>query len=201
MRKIIVRFGKKVYKILTKISPMLSASILFVMRTHKIPNLTNPKTFNEKTTYLKLYNYSNNDLVLKCADKFEVREYIKQRGFENILTKIYGVYDKAEDIDWDKLPNKFALKCTHGCAYNIICKDKSLLNIEETVKKLNAWLNEKYGFATTELHYTKIKPRIIAEEYLCDKNNKMPIASYINSVIIKNINACNFSQLNRCISY
>ena len=145
------KIGKKIFEILTKISPKFSAIILYIYRTKEIPNLKNPKNFNEKTTLLKL-SYSDNELVSKCSDKYAVREYVKEKGLGNLLNDLYYVYDKVEDIDFDKLPNQFALKCTHGCAYNVICDNKETLDIEETKKKLNGFLKEKYGLATQELH-------------------------------------------------
>ena len=170
----IKKIGKKFFEILTKVSPKLSAIVLYIYRTKEIPNLKNPKNFNEKMTKLKL-SYTNNEMVSKCSDKYEVREYVKSKGLESILNELYFVCDKVEDIDFNKLPNQFALKCTHGCAYNVICGDKRTLNIEETKRKLNGYLNEKYGLATQELHYLNIKPRIICEKYLCDESGKMPI--------------------------
>lgn len=170
----IKKIGKKFFEILTKISPKLGAVVLYIYRTKEIPNLKNPKNFNEKMTKLKL-SYANNKTVSKCSDKYEAREYVKSKGLENILNELYFVCDKVEDIDFNKLPNQFALKCTHGCAYNVICGDKKNLNIEETKRKLNSYLNEKYGLATQELHYLNIKPRIICEKYLCDESGKMPI--------------------------
>lgn len=170
----IKKIGKKFFEILTKISPKFSSCVLYFMRTKEIPNLKNPKNFNEKTTALKL-SYANNELISKCADKYEVREYVKEKGLEKILNELYFVYDNVDDIDFNKLPNKFALKCTHGCAYNVICEDKKLLDIEKTKRKLRKYMQERYGLATGELHYLNIKPRIICEKYLCDKDGKMPI--------------------------
>lgn len=175
MKKCIVYIGKRILELLTKINPKLSNSILYIMRTHEIPHYKNPKNFNDETSVLKMYKYPNNELVIKCTDKYEVRKYIEELGYSNILNELYGVYSNPEEIDFNKLPNKFALKCTHGCAYNIICSNKKNLNIIVAKEKLNKFMRERYGLATTELHYLKIKPRIICEKYLCDKNGKMPI--------------------------
>ena len=171
----IKKIGKKFFEILTKISPKFSTTILYIMRTGQIPNLKNPKNFNEKMTKLKLEDYNNNEQISNLADKYEVRKYVEEKGLKEILNEIYGIYDNEEQINFTELPDKFALKCTHGCAYNIICKDKENLNISEAKDKLKRWLKEKYGYATQELHYTRIKPRIIAEKYLCDENDKMPL--------------------------
>lgn len=171
----IKKIGKKFFEMLTRISPKLSTIILYILRTKEIPNLKNPQNFNEKMTKLKLENYNKNEKVSILADKYEVRKYVEEKGYKNMLNELYGVYDNVEQIDFEGLPKKFAIKCTHGCAYNVICKDKEKLNIEDTKNKINKWMREKYGYATQELHYTKIKPRIIIEKYLCDENDKMPI--------------------------
>lgn len=175
MKKIITFLGKKFLEYITKISPIFSGKLLFFIRTKKRPNMRLPKTFNEKTTWLKMYNYRNNELIIKCTDKYIVRKYIINKGYKQILNDLYGVYDNFEYIDFNKLPNNFVIKCTHGCGYNIICNDKASFNITSAKKKINRWLKEKYGYATSELHYTKIKPRIIVEKYLCDVEGRMPL--------------------------
>lgn len=175
MKKNITRIGKKIFEFISKKSPVFSSKILFYLRTKKFPNLKNPKTFNEKTTWLKLNDYKDNKLISDCADKYEVRNFLIKNSCGEILNELYGVYDSFDGIDFEKLPDKFAIKCTHGCAYNIICSDKSKFNKEDARKKINKWMNEKYGLATVELHYLNIKPRIIVEKYLCDDNGKMPL--------------------------
>lgn len=171
----IKKIVKNIFSFITKISPTLSTKILFIIRTKKNPNLKKPTTFNEKMTFLKLNNYSDNDKVSKCSDKYLVRNYVKEKGLSYILNDLYGVYDNFDDINFEKLPNKFVIKCNHGCAYNIVCKDKNQLDLIIARKRINKWLSEKYGLATAELHYTKISPKIIIEKYLCDKNDVMPM--------------------------
>ncbi len=129
--------------------------------------------YTEKLQYLRLYVYPKNDLVSKCAGRVGVREYVKEQGFDDLLIKTYGVFDRFEDIDFSKLPNQFVLKCSHGCAMNYICYDKSQINYEELRKKFNKWLKTNYGKKTLELHYSKIKPQIIIEELMLE-NNKLP---------------------------
>lgn len=136
---------------------------------HENMNLKNPKKFNEKLQWLKLKYNAKNPLVVQCSDKYAVRSYIDACGYGNILTKLLGVWECAEDIEWDKLPEKFVLKCTHGCAYNILCKDKSSFDKEKAKKQLNVWLKENFAAFNVELHYGEIKPRrIICEEFLGD---------------------------------
>ena len=136
---------------------------------HKNIDLKNPKTLNEKLQWYKLNYCPKNNLIIQCADKFQVRSYIEEKGYKNLLTNLIGYWENVEDIDWNNLPDKFVLKCTHGCAYNILCKDKSTFNIKEAKKKLKKWLKEDFSVFNVELHYGKIKPkRIICEEYLGD---------------------------------
>lgn len=134
---------------------------------HKRLNLENPQTFNEKIQWMKLYYYPNNPLSVRAADKFAVREYIRNKGYGDKLVTLFGVWDRAEDIEWDMLPNRFVLKCNHGCAYNIVVLDKDKLDVKAVTKQLNVWLKEDFGAFNIELHYSAIKHhRIICEEFL-----------------------------------
>jgi len=132
--------------------------------TGKKLNLRNPKTVSEKLWWIALYWQS--PLIVKCADKYLMREYAKDCGCEEILVPLLGVYNNAEEIDFDALPQKFVLKCNHGCGGHILCEDKSKLDIEATKKQLNNCLSEDYGKRFFEFHYSKIPPKIICEKFL-----------------------------------
>ena len=140
---------------LTRISPELNSKILYFGMLKRKLNLKEPKTFNEKLMWLKLNTYKDNELVSQCADKYRVRDYVKKCGCEEILNDLIGVYDNANDIDFEKLPNRFVLKCNHAAGYNVICKDKSNLDIDKTRKKLNKWLKRDYWAMYSELQYKK----------------------------------------------
>lgn len=130
-------------------------------------NLKNPQTFNEKIQWLKIYDYPNNPLVIQGADKFAVRRYVQQKGLGKTLVPLIGAWERAENIDWNELPDRFVLKCNHGCAYNILCSDKSKFDKGAAVRQLNKWMKEDFGAYNIELHYSKIKPHMITcEEYL-----------------------------------
>ena len=141
--------------------------------THHKLNLKNPVRYTEKLQYLRLYVYPKNPLVSKCAGRVGVREYIKEIGLEELLIPIYGVYDKFEDIDFDKLPDSFVMKCSHGCAMNYICYNKAKIDYDALKKQFNKWLKTNYGKKTVELHYSPIKPQIIIEKLMLD-NGKLP---------------------------
>lgn len=127
----------------------------------------NPQTFNEKLQWMKLYYYPKNPKVVIGADKYAVREYIKEKQLGDLLTPLIGVWDDARQIDWEKLPEQFVLKCNHGCAYNLICEDKKTFDKDAASKQLNGWLKEDFGAFNLEIHYSEIRHhRIICEEYL-----------------------------------
>lgn len=131
-------------------------------------DLKNPKTFNEKIQWLKLHDYPNNQLVIDGADKYKVREYVEKKDLGDILVPLLGHWDRPEDIDWEKLPDKFVLKCNHGCAYNILCNNKSAFDKDGAIKKMKKWMKEDFGAFNIETHYSKIKPHITCEEFLGD---------------------------------
>ena len=135
--------------------------------TGKTLDLENPKTFNEKIQWLKLYD--STPLKTQLADKYLVREWVKEKIGEQYLIPLLGVWDHFDDIDFDQLPDQFVLKANHGSGWNIIVKDKSKFDVEDARQKFKAWLNYnfafRYGF---ELQYLNIPPKIIAEQYMAD---------------------------------
>ncbi len=160
---------------------------------HKKLNLKNPRTFNEKIQWMKLYYYPKTPLVVNGSDKYAVRNYIRDKGFEEKLVPLLGVWNKAEEIDWNLLPDRFVLKCNHGCAYNIVVTDKEKLDKAAVAKKLNGWLKEDFGAFNVEIHYSGIKQhRILCEEYLGESItdykffcfNGKPICFYVSTDLI-----------------
>ena len=143
--------------------------------THHPLNLDNPVRYTEKLQFLRLRVYPKNPLVSQCAGRVGAREYLKKKGFCDKLIPIYGIYDRFEDINFDELPNQFVMKCSHACAFNYICKDKSKINKEELKKKFSKWLKTNYGKKTVELHYAPIKPQIIIEKYLVQEGEPLPL--------------------------
>lgn len=141
-------------------------------------NLKNPKDFNEKIQWLKVY--SDTTQWTRLADKYKVREYLKELGLEDILVKLYGAWENAFEIDFDKLPEKFVLKTNNGYGKNILVHNKSNLDFEETKVKLNKWVNEKQGLISFEPHYWNIPRKIIAEELLQDFSSAQISSSLID---------------------
>lgn len=131
-------------------------------------DLENPKTFNEKLQWLKLYERRPEYALM--TDKYLVREYIKEKIGEEVLIPLLGVWENAKDIDFNKLPNSFVLKCNHDSGSVVVCSDKNKLDIAETIKKLNKALKIQYYWKSREWNYHDIKPRIIAEKYMTDES-------------------------------
>ena len=152
------------------ISPTLYVKCQYKYITHHQLNLKNPIRYTEKLQYLRLYTYPKDPLISKCASRDGAREYIKELDLNEILIPIYGIYDSFDEIDFNKLPAQFVMKCTHACAFNKIVLDKSKLDIAATKKQFNKWLRTNYGKKTVELHYLPIKPRIIIEKYIGELN-------------------------------
>ena len=139
-------------------------------------DLDNPKTFDEKLQWLKLYNRKPEYTM--TSDKYEVKKYISEKiGKEQVIPTI-GIYNKFEEIDFSKLPNKFVIKCTHDSGGNVICRDKDNFDIESARNKINKSLKRNYYYIAREWPYKNIKPRILIEEYMEDKDNKFELNDY-----------------------
>lgn len=164
----------KIYRCtLTVISPKLNTKACYKSKFKRKLNLNNPKTFNEKLLWLKFNTYWKNPTVKQCADKYAVRDYIKNLGFSDILIPLIAAYTNPDEIEWDKLPESFAIKLNVGSGKNIIVKDKSKLDINETVKTLKKWMKEKYYLHYSEMQYKDVKPYILFEEYI--GGEKLPV--------------------------
>ena len=123
-----------------------------------------PRDLNEKIEWLICYG--NTKMWPALADKYKVREYVIERGFGHILPQLYGVWNDATKIDFSKLPEQFILKCNHDSGSYIIVDKQKSFDRSEITEKMNRHLKEKFGYRFCEPHYNKIKPLVIAEEYL-----------------------------------
>lgn len=136
---------------------------LYKFRTGKKLDLRNPKTFNEKQNWLKLYDRRPEYTVM--VDKYKAREYIAERIGEQYLVPLLGVWDSPDEIDFNALPNEFVLKCNHDNGV-IICRDKSKLDIEKTKKELAYRLNRDYYKKLREWPYKNVPRKIICEKFM-----------------------------------
>ena len=130
----------------------------------KLPNLKQPKTFNEKLQWLKLYD--RRPLYEIIVDKYEAKKYISNIIGEQYVIPCYGVWDKFEDINFEILPKQFVLKTTHDCGGVYICKDKASFDKEAARRFLEKHLKANYFLEGREWPYKNVKPRILAEAYM-----------------------------------
>ena len=159
--------------ILYRIAPLIKDDRKFLKMKWKLYmdyplNLDNPQSYNEKLQWQKLYDRKPE--YTKMVDKYDAKEYVASIiGEEHIIPTI-AVYDRVEDIDFDKLPNQFVLKCTHDSGGIVICKDKGKLDRNAAFQKLKRGLKTKFYYQNREWPYKNVKPRIIAEQYMVDES-------------------------------
>lgn len=129
-------------------------------------NLDEPKSFNEKIMWLKLYY--QDPLITKCCDKYAVKDYVTEKIGEEYIVPTIAVWDNPDDIDFDKLPEQFVLKVNWSSGYNIICKDKSKLDPEATKRQLKKWMQPDRNayYQLFNWGFKHMKPTVYAEEYI-----------------------------------
>ncbi len=140
--------------------------------TGKVLRLDYPRSFNEKIQWLKLCD--STAIKTDLADKYKVREYVREKIGEQYLIPLCGVWDDFTQIDFSELPDQFVLKCNHGSGWNCIVRDKSKINYKKMCKQFNGWLKSNYAYnAGFELQYKNIRSCIIAEEYISELNGEV----------------------------
>lgn len=178
MKKIKALFWNIVYSLLGHLYPRGLVSIHFYRSFGFCIDWKSPKDINEKINWLKFYG--DTTCWVDLADKFKVREYVACKGFSDMLVPLLGKWDRAEDIDWDSLPEKFVMKTNHGSGDALICRDKAALDCKTWTETFAKLLQQKYGSQMGEPHYNKIKPCVIAEELLDNTKQKIPSSSLVD---------------------
>lgn len=151
----------------------LMLKIQYRIKTGRKLNLSKPIRYTEKLQWYKLYY--RDQLMTKCSDKYEARSYVEEKGLGKYLTELYGVYEKVDEIDFDVLPNAFAIKYNNGSGSNIFVRDKSTENLDEIKNAVSKWEKIRKTDYGREWCYYGVKPRIIIEELIDrDDNNDIP---------------------------
>jgi len=161
-------FKTQLYRKLVLENPQRAIDLQWIYNYGKWFPWNNPQTLNEKIQWLQVY--SDTTLWSVYSDKYEVRNYIQKKGYKDILVKCYGVWNSVDEIDYNSLPDKFVIKCTHdsGSTY-IVNKEKTDFKVLNQILKKH--LETPFGYFSCEPHYLRIKPRIIAEELLENQND------------------------------
>ncbi|MBE6291958.1 MAG: hypothetical protein E7091_06060 [Bacteroidales bacterium] len=152
------------YKFFDLLPDKLFIQLKFFKNFHRFPNLKNPQTFSEKIQWLKLYD--RNPRYTNLVDKYEVKKIVADLIGEQYIIPTLGVWNNADEIDYDALPNQFVLKATHDSGRIIICKDKSKLDKEWARKEMAKSLERDFYALTREWPYKNVHRRIIAELYM-----------------------------------
>lgn len=160
--------------LLCGISPKLSVKFWYRLYLKKPLDLEHPKTLDEKIQWMKLYYYKDNPLVYQCADKFRVKDYVKNCGLEHILNDLIATYHSANEINWDVLPQKFVLKWNFSNGGNIICSDKSKLDRKQAIKELNRFQKIKPHLKYAEPQYD-VEKVLLCEKFIETQNGEAPV--------------------------
>lgn len=138
--------------------------MLYYSVTDKKLDLSNPKTFNEKLQWLKLYDRKPE--YQQMVDKAESKNYVSKIIGEKHIIPTLGIWDNFDEIDFNSLPDKFVLKTTHDSGGVVICRDKASFDIENAKLKLSKSLKNNFYWQFREWPYKNVKPRILAEELI-----------------------------------
>ena len=160
--------GKK--RFLDFISDEIYLKISYFLLMGKCLNLYIPTTLNQKINWLKVNDRKNE--YIDMVDKYNAKEYVANVIGSDYIIPTLGVWNNVDEIDFDRLPNKFVLKCTHDCGSTIVCKDKSKVSKGFVKNKLDKCLKRNYFWMGREWIYKNIEPRIIAEQYMEDTETK-----------------------------
>ena len=151
-------------KKLLKLNDEIFLKLSYKDMTNKKLDLKKPKSFNEKLQWLKLHD--RKDIYTTMVDKYEVKNYVSNIIDKEYIIPTIGVYDKFDDIDFNKLPNQFIMKCTHDSGGLVICKKKTIFDITSAKKKINKSLKRNFYYVGREWPYKNVKPKIIVEKYM-----------------------------------
>lgn len=165
MNQFIHRLAAKTYGLFPD---ELFLKIKFIYRMGYRLNLKKPRTYNEKLQWLKL-NYRE-PLMTTMVDKYAAKKYVANLIGESYIIPTIDVWNSVDEIDFEKLPTQFVLKCTHDSGGLIVCKDKSKLDIEQAKLKLKRALNQNYFYSNREWPYLNVPRRIICEQYIEDES-------------------------------
>lgn len=139
----------------------------YLRRMKQWPDLKNPTTYNEKLQWLKLHD--RQPLYTQLVDKYEVRRFVEERiGGEYLVPLAGGPWNSFDEIDFDALPERFVLKCTHDSGGLVICRDKRTLDREKARRRISQSLQQNFYYHNREWPYKDVQPRIIAEAYMED---------------------------------
>lgn len=167
--RLLLKPYNKIIEFMKAYMPETRAKLAYYIAYKKHCNLNEPRTFSEKLLWLSLNVYRNNPLILKLSDKYLVREYIIENGYEEILNELYFVWEDIEQIDFEKLPDRFALKMSQGCQSNIICSNKNDMDLNLFKAIIRSWSSGQFLYDKMMADIGGIPVRKLKKYYICEK--------------------------------
>lgn len=163
---------KKILHLFDWVGDKTMIKLQYKLKTgHKL-NLNNPKRYTEKLQWYKLFY--RDPLMKDCSDKYLVRAYVKKKGLDFLLNENYGLFHSFEEIPFDTLPNRFAIKCTTGSGDNLIISNKNTMDLQSVKKTINGWLRYEKSLGR-EWCYYGLKPSVVVERFIDrNENNDLP---------------------------
>ena len=176
MNKIVKAITKPSYAlqlILHLLSPLIKDDEKYVKIKYRLAmgkklDLENPQTYNEKLQWLKLHDHHLE--YSRMVDKYEAKQYVADIIGEEYIIPTLGIYDSFDEIDFNQLPDRFVLKCTHNSGGIVICKNKKSFNKESARRFLTKYLHKNPFWSNREYPYKNVAPRIIAEKFMVDES-------------------------------
>lgn len=164
-------------QLLTRLSPRLN-DILYFRKYHGYwANLEAPQSLDEKIQWLKL-NELKRPIYTRCADKYQVRDYVKERGLEALLPPLLFVYNSPNDLIWEELPSRFVMKYCSGNGMNIICQEKSKLSPDFVRRRMKKWFRSRPHLTHAEPQYENIPKRVVVESFIEAEKGFLSPADY-----------------------
>lgn len=152
----------------SRIAALRETRRLFIQVLGYPLNLSHPETYCEKIQWLKFYHNHDDEKIIQRADKFEVRNFIKEKDLAEHLVPLYGCYDDPREIDWGRLPSSFVIKFNNasGPRFHWIITDKSRSQHSSILGEIMNRMGHRFGLDRGETHYSRMAQKIIVEEYL-----------------------------------
>ena len=149
-----------------RVSPDALTRARYRLAWGRWPDFAKPTTFDEKLLWLNLY--WQNPLKARCGDKFTVRGFVIEHHLDHLLPRLFGAYSSTAEVALEALPDRFVMKCSHGCKCNVFCADKRTFDWTAAKRNLDAWMKKDFSLSLGEIHYRSMERRIICEEFLQD---------------------------------
>ena len=136
------------------------------------PDIETPETFNEKLLHRKLF--TEDDRFVRVADKWRVREYVREKAGNEVLNEVYQTASEPEEINFETLPDRFVVKANHGCGWNVFVEDQSTIDTDALRERCREWIDLSYGRRKREYWYAEIEPVILIERYIDGDGQRVP---------------------------